>query len=164
MKQTKLPEEFKGKEAVPFIEFVSELMNYLRESGNTERFKELMDESLDFYNQPFSVDMLVNPIELGKYSGVFKSFSTGVIMGAVIDEKDIELFHKWQQAESLRLFYGWVKHSDTEFEYDSIDVELADDILWFTHIDHTIAVGCAETLNDFITLCNLVGINLKWKE
>ena len=126
--------------ALNLHEFVSGLMDYLRESGNAERFKELMDEGLEFFNQKFTVDMLVNPV-----------MADGVNIKPLI-----------QQAESLRLFEGWIKHNDNEYECDSVSVELVDDILWFAHIDHTIAVGCAETLNDFITLCGLAGINLSW--
>lgn len=112
-----------------------------------------------FYNQPFTVDMLVNPIELGKYSGKIVN-EDGTIKAMLMGEKDIELFHKWQQSESLRLFEGWgentcydVIHGGSKSAINEYKLMYCDEF-----------VMAFETLNDFITLCNLEGIELQFNK
>lgn len=124
------------------IEFVSGLMNYLRESGNTERFKELMDEGLEFFNQPFSTNMLVNPYKTGES-----------ILGA-----------KWREYESFRLFDGWEK-INKDYYYEEYCLEYQEDTntYFLTHGETLVSVSSCKTLNSFLTMFEDAD-TLKWKK
>ena len=91
-----------------------------------------------FYNQPFTVDMLVNPV-----------MADGVNIKPLI-----------QQSESLRLFEGWKENTC----YDVIHggSKVASNEYKLMYCDEF--VMAFETLNDFITLCNLSGIELQFNE
>lgn len=128
-----------------------------------------------FYNQPFTVDMLVNPIELGKYSGKIVN-EDGTIKAMLMGEKDIELFHKWQQSESLRLFEGWEENGELSFLYiynknHTVIVDFCETSICFRENDNyelnDYYFYCGYnniTLNDFIILCNLAGIELQFNK
>jgi len=100
---------------------------------------------LDFYNQPFSVAMLVNAV--------------------MADKVNIKPLIK--QSESLRLFDGWEKNADNSYLFKCFQVWYSDDIHKF--------VICVddypklrhwefETLNEFITLANQFYSKLQWNE
>lgn len=141
IKAIKLPEEFNGKK-INVYEFVSGLMDYLRESGNTERFKELMDEGLDFFNQPFSPNMLVNPYKIGE---------------SILDVK-------WRECESLRLFDGWEEQNGCYYykEY-CLEYQEDTDTYFLTHGETLVSVSSCKTLNSFIMMFE-DDDKLKWKK
>ena len=98
-------EELKGQKAIPFLEWcykikevhTKEDLNGNKKAMNYALFN--IYEAMRFYFQPFSVNMLVNPIEL---------------IGTT----------KWQQAQERVLFEGWEKYkyaSLTPQDYDRYD-------------------------------------------
>ena len=91
-----------------------------------------------FYNQPFTVDFLVNP-----------AMADGVNIKPLI-----------QQSESLRLFEGWGENTC----YDVIHggSKVASNEYKLMYCDEF--VMAFETLNDFITLCNLEGIEVRFNK
>jgi len=107
----------------------------------------------NFYNQPFSVEMLVNPYE--KVIGIkADSPQDGVAFFANTPA--------WQQAESKRLFKGWEKDTKDDYCYEFCKV---------FNMSSGFTLKCNsgdyfefKTPNDFITLCNLAGIELQWNE
>lgn len=110
-----------------------------------------IDKILDFYSQPFSVEMLVNPI-------------CDLTKGKVLDEKGM----KYNQAEQKRLFEGWEKTIGNDAEiHRTGDFSIT---IGKTYVKFYSLMECAEfarlpqSLNDFITLCNLAGIELDWNE
>jgi len=114
----------------------------------------IVDEVLDFYNQPFSVDMLVKPYEFPPLD-VFDA--NGEIHTNPNYEQDA---YNFQQAESLRLFDGWEENSCYDVIHGGSKVAINEYKLMYCGE----FVMAFETLNDFITLCNLEGIGLRFNE
>lgn len=134
-----IPNELRGKKAVPFLELIKEKVSI----GEL-----LKNELIDFYSLPFDVSMLVNQCKVIKDSPYWV-FGDG--------EKE------YNQAEEKRLFEGItfdgnyyyiqshrISHSNKPHTYL---IEGQDGKLWEFH-----------TLNDFITLCNLAKVNLQFKK
>lgn len=100
---------------------------------NPWAFLKKVQEIVEFYNRPFSMDILVNPIKDKYYE------SQDMMRVTVISDK-------WSQYESLRLFEGWeidnevrcYRHFDGE-QYSKYP------IVHFNGYDGL-------TLNDFITI------------
>lgn len=112
----------------------------------------------NFGNQPFDVGMLVNQHE--KY--IYKQFETDKNHEYIIDRDNPE----WQQAEQLRYFEGWRLATESgDNWYDCKDGFICfekDFIIINTFIERE--HHKPQTLNDFITLCNLAGITLEFNK
>ena len=111
----------------------------------------------NFYNQPFSTNMLVNPHK--EVEGVDDGYSS-----------------LYYNSESLRLFDGWEINGELSYLHISnnrhtIIADFLESAITFRENDN---YECNEyyfycgydniTLNDFITLCNLAGIDLQFNE
>ena len=116
--------------ALTFLEW------YFKSFQTTEIYK--LRDVANFYNQPFTVDFLVNPV-----------MADGVNIKPLI-----------QQSESLRLFEGWEENTC----YDVIHggSKVASNEYKLMYCDEF--VMAFETLNDFITLCNLEGIEVRFNK
>ena len=96
---------------------------------------------LDFYNQKFDISMLVNPTP--PYTN-----------------KEFEVYKKeFAEAETKRLFEGWGK-KESWYYFKKVHIFVHGSSFIFRSIygDET----TIKTLNDFITLCSLAGIELQW--
>lgn len=164
-----IPQELKGQKAVPFLELLKSKLNVY---GLLQETNEVFFDTrkyIDFYSQPFDVSMLVNPIELGKYSGSFKDTDTQETIAMMVGNEDIKLYPEWQQAEENVLFEGWEENFE---EYDNgyicktgqIWFRFKDNEFYYNKLGVEYATQIPKTLNDFITLCNLGGINLTFKK
>jgi hypothetical protein len=149
-----IPQELRGKIAVPFLEW------FLK---NTDWEKDQDWFSVaNFYSQPFTVDMLVNKEE--KYE--LKQNFSGIPQERITDT--------WQEAESLRIFEGWRIAETNKNEnqngmilsYRDSEYMIANngDYLMDLHVVRKDIRVNNITLNDFVTLCSLNGIELKFKE
>ncbi len=95
-----------------------------------------------FYNQPFTVGMLIN-----KEMKHYLSFPKVV--------RNI-----WREHESLRLFEGWGENTCYDVIHGGSKVASNEYKLMYCGE----FVMAFETLNDFITLCNLEGIELQFNK
>jgi hypothetical protein len=112
-----------------------------------------------FYSQPFNFNIVANPI--GEVCPVHaKDFSS-------MRDKDYET---WLEAEGVILFKYWMK---SEFGSDFTNVK--DNCIYFQSDCYVIRVDknrpetgvrlpLPQTLDDFISDCNRVGIELYWKD
>jgi hypothetical protein len=137
-----IPQELRGKIAVPFLEW------FLK---NTDWEKDQDWFSVaNFYSQQFTVDMLVNNFRKNKSDKLYL------------------------QAESLRIFEGWRIAETNKNEnqngmilsYRDSEYMIANngDYLMDLHVVRKDIRVNNITLNDFVTLCSLNGIELKFKE
>ena len=78
--------------AISFIEAVEKLN---KQGDNSTLFKRDIRDLIDFYNHPFSLDMLCNPLE--------KPMEKDYIF---IDAYNLDL-ELWQEAEAKVIFKGW---------------------------------------------------------
>jgi len=109
-------------------------------------------KAYDFYNQPFSVDMLVNPNQINALESV---------------SQDDPCIAEWVKSESLRLFDGWEKNADNSYSFKCFHVWYSDDIHAFVIcVDDYPKLRHWEfkTLNEFITLANQFYSKLQWNE
>ncbi len=139
--------------ALTFLEWC--IQNTSKAYGSLAHY-ELYCEVLNFYNQKFSVDMLVNPIE----------------SHPVFDKRE----SNYIKYESLRLFDGWEINGELSYLHiinnrHTIIADFLESAITFRENDN---YECNEyyfycgydniTLNDFITLCNLAGIELQFNK
>lgn len=132
--------------ALTFLEW------YFKSFQTTEIYK--LRDVANFYNQPFTVYMLVNPV-----------MADGVNIKPLI-----------QQSESLRLFEGWEENGELSFLYiynknHTVIADFCETSIRFRENDNyelnDYYFYCGYnniTLNDFITLCNLSGIELQFNK
>jgi hypothetical protein len=122
-----IPKELQNQKAIPFMEWCNNAIILYRETyGNDNEidiFK--IKRILDFYNQPFTPEMLQEYFE-GLL--VERCETGGVFFTKKVKEKSIFI---------------------NSFAFDLVN----EDYLFYS----------PKSLNDFTTLCNLAGINLKWK-
>jgi len=122
----------------------------------TNELQDKVYEVANFYNQPFTVDMLVNNIPNKDIKP--ENFEDEQVYAQCLDA--------YHQSESLRLFDGWIEN----LEIGKSWYDCKDGLIYFgkeyiiinTFIDREFYKP--RTLNDFITLCNLAGIELQWNE
>jgi len=139
--------------ALSFLEWV------LENSVNNMTVESKVLKVANFYSQPFTVDMLVNPNNIKvEYNG--KTYQAG---------NDI-----WIESKSLRLFDGWKFQGakdphDNNWKYKSGRIDL--DIYYDNHnnwivYDMSGNDNCMKikTLNDLITFCKAQDINLRWNK
>ena len=139
--------------ALTFLEW------YFKSFQTTEIYK--LRDVANFYNQPFTVDFLVNPV-----------MADGVNIKPLI-----------QQSESLRLFEGW-RINKSEYAKNvngniySMEEGYTDKVVYQDNNKFYIKTGYSfdidgyeyyyglefHTFNDFITLCNLAGIELRFNK
>lgn len=142
------------KKVLSFIEWIGKHKNKINGFDNG-------DSVYSFYNQKFDVGMLVNPYE---YKDIH-------LVGIKEGDENNKL---WQQAEQNRLFEGWALNEDDEYECQYSEVickVLCIEMIRKNEIVNDYYLQRINndsyrfyTLNDFITLCNLAGIELIWNE
>lgn len=142
--------------ALTFLEWYSQDID--GEPLDYQLFMNKVDQIALFYNQKFSVDMLVNPIE----------------SHPVFDKRE----SNYIKYESLRLFDGWEINGELELSFlyiynknHTVIVDFFETSICFRENDnYELSDYCFYcgynniTLNDFITLCNLAGIELRFNK
>jgi len=148
--------------AQPFIEAMEfKEFGLLGENAELNSFKTNFLSLKEFYSQPFTIDILVNPIEKPD----MKSVSPNGI-------KDIE---KWQEAENCVLFEGGrdLDASGKCLPFQKYMFDFNDDHFKISEFfDDEMLGECEkmydfikpETLNQFISDCNRAELDLKWKQ
>jgi hypothetical protein len=158
-----IPQELKGTGAVPFLEWCNEKRT-LQQKGNFAKGVLIADGILDFFLQPFSVDMLVNLIKEPNLATI-NFDSEGKCTNPEIKE--------YQQAEDKVIFEGWSMFQDCGIwkyyqpsEESNIMISAYDnkDLYFVVCEDEQTGSIKLNTVNDFITLCNLAEINLTFKK
>lgn len=128
--------------ALTFLEW------YFKSFQTTEIYK--LRDVANFYNQPFTVDMLVNPHQINAVECV---------------SQDDPCIMEWVKYESLRLFEGWDSSIyKIKQNYISDYKGIIDEKYPYKLLQFGVYVMRFKTLNDFITLCNLAGIELQFNK
>lgn len=151
-----IPNELRGKKAVPFLEWCNEKRT-LQQKGNFAKGVLIADGILDFFLQPFSVDMLVNLIKEPNLATI-NFDSEGKCTNPEIKE--------YQQAEEKVMFEGWEKYPNGDMilkadnkialSYDGHNKHLTN---YYNEFGESQSWE-VKSLNDFITLCTLAGVDL----
>jgi hypothetical protein len=156
-----IPQELKGTGAVPFLEWFNDITDrHLLQYCNMPTLIKIAY----FYSLPFDVSMLVNPIPYPNLTTI--NFDSE---GKCTNPEYIN----WQQAEDKVIFEGWSMFQDGGIwkyyqpsEESNIMISAYDnkDLYFVVCEDEQTGSIKLNTVNDFITLCNLAGVNLKFKE
>lgn len=120
--------------ALTFLEW------YFKSFQTTEIYK--LRDVANFYNQPFTVDFLVNPV-----------------MADCVNIQPLI-----QQSESLRLFEGWELKDENIININRPIYYITQNSRGLRFCSASLGLMYFNTLNDFITLCNLAGIELRFNK
>lgn|SRR5574343_719245 len=155
-----IPPELRGKTVVPLLEYLRNLSKKdLRMIADYDSDPDIKD-LIDFYSQPFSVEMLCNMVN---YNVVTEPNTSNI---------NQRYKKEWQQAEEKVLFEGCYFEDRNKLIrnknglylrfYEENDYlylrnnDYSSNMIEFAHLKNL-------TLNDFITLCTLAGVKLTFK-
>lgn len=152
-----IPNELRGKKAVPFLEWCNEKRT-LQQKGNFAKGVLIADGILDFFLQPFSVDMLVNLIKEPNLATI-NFDSEGKCTNPEIKE--------YQQAEEKVIFEGWGLKEDglylkgyaMPFDIRCVKVNPKIVVMIYNNLSTRII-----NIDNFINLLLSKGINLTFKK
>lgn len=121
-----------------------------------EEYAKYVEKLKAFYQQTFTTDMLVNPVQKQEFKTELNEEE---------NQEVADIVFNWQQAELLRLFDGFEKNLEEDGEYyANLDIEVREfrgEYFVRQQNEETIRI---KTINDLVNICNLTGANLQWNE
>ncbi len=157
--------------AKPFIESIEFVLG--NDAVYESEYKKIF-RLRDFYNQPFDIGMLVNPIEKPKEDGIYThGFNSPT-------DYPYQL-KRWQEAEDKVLFEGWAMEPPSEIDFVNKQDKLEWRIIDFSRSGERNFVyqknfdaknsptfrwsfPVPTTLNDFITDCCRASMRNSWRD